>query len=407
MSDQLSSDLAALRINRESGPPSPWPKRATILAAIGLAGLAAWTYGRPAIEARVFKPEVEVTQIVVVSPAEAQAKLTSTGYVVPQRTSKVGAKLPGRIKKINAVEGQHVRAGDVLAELEDADLRAQLNAVKARALSARAQIQTAKAELADAQQKAKRERRLASQGVGAAAVAEDFEFRVPVVQKQVAAAEAAARAIEAEAESLEVNIAYLTIVAPMDGVVVGKPAGLGELVGVQAMWLVELADFGSLLVETDVPEGRLHLIQPKSPAEIVLDAFPSERFAGTVKEISPRVNRAKATVTVKVAFDDPGERVLPDMAARVSFLSERLAPEMEREKPKVIVPATAITERDGNQVVFVVEDSTIKMRQVKLGDEVGSGYELIDGPPAGANVVREPASTLVDGQKVKQKGEST
>lgn len=407
MSDQLSSDLAALRIQRDAGPPSPWPKRLLVLAALGAVGFAGWTYGRPAIEARVFKPEVEVTQIVVVSPAEAQAKLTSTGYVVPQRVSKVGAKIPGRIKTMNVAEGVMVHAGDVIAELEDADLRAQLNTVKARALSARAQIQTAKAELADAQQKAKRERRLATQGVGAAATAEDFEFRVPVVQKQVAAAEAAARAIEAEAESLEVNLTYLTIIAPMDGVVVSKPAGVGELVGVQAMSLIELADFGSLMVETDVPEGRLHLIELEGPAEIVLDAFPSERFAGTVKEVSPRVNRAKATVTVKVAFDNPGERVLPDMAARVSFLTERLAPEMEREKPKVIVPAIAIAERDGNKVVFVIEDGAVKMRPVELGDEVGSGFELIDGPPAGANIVREPASTLVDGQKVKQKGEST
>jgi RND family efflux transporter MFP subunit len=230
---------------------------------------------------------------------------------------------------------------------------------------------------------------------------------VPVVQKQVAAAEANARAIEAEVASLEVNIGYLTITAPMGGKVVAKPAGVGELVGVQASALVELADFDSLMVETDVPEGRLHLIELEGPAEIVLDAFPSDRYDGVVKEISPRVNRSKATVTVKVAFADPTTKVLPDMAARVSFLTERIDPKLKEEKPKVIVPSVAIDERDGAQVVFVLEDGAVRMRPVTLGDEVGSGFELLDGPPAGANVVRQPAKTLEDGQKVKQKGEST
>src|SRR5262249_49166906 len=146
MPDQLSNDLAALRITRDSGAPgSPWPKRLVILAVVAAIAWAGWTYGKPMVEAKVFKPEVEVTQIVVVSPAQAQATVTSTGSVVPQRVSKVGAKSPGRIKAMKVKEGDVVTEGQVLAELEGADLRAQLSAAKAKVLTARAQVQTAKA----------------------------------------------------------------------------------------------------------------------------------------------------------------------------------------------------------------------------------------------------------------------
>ena len=408
MPDQLSNDLAALRISRDSGAPgSPWPKRLAILAIIAALGWGAWTYGKPMVEAKVFKPEVEVTQIVVVSPSQAQAKVTSTGYVVPQRVSKVGAKSPGRIRAMHVKEGDKVKEGQILAELEGADLRAQMAAAKAKVLTAKAQVQTAKADLADATQKAKRERKLATTGVGRTADAEDLEFRVGTMQKQVLAAEANVKAALADVETIEAQVGYLEIVAPMAGTVVAKPAQVGELAGIQASSVVELADFDSLMVETDVPEGRLHLIELEGPAEIVLDAFPQDRFRGRVKAVTPKVNRSKATVTVKVAFEGPADKVLPEMAARVSFLSEELQPEEMQEPPRVIVPAAAIAERDGAQVVFVIEDGTLKSTPVKLGEAFGTGFELLDGPPAGANVVREPDSTLSDGQKVKQKGEAT
>jgi RND family efflux transporter MFP subunit len=394
MSDQLSSDLASLRIARDESPPSSgWLRRLVVLAVLAVGAAAAWKYGKPLVEAKVMRPEVEVTQIVVITPAEAQAKLTSTGYVVPQRVSRVGAKMPGRIKEMHAHEGKQVKAGDVLAELEAADQRAML--------------QTAKAELADAQQKAKRERKLAQQGVGTAAAAEDLEFRVVAVQKQVEAAEAGVKAAKAEAEAIEVNIGFYTITAPMDGTVVAKPAQVGELVGVQAAALVELADFTSLMVETDVPEGRLHLVQLEDPCQIVLDAYPTRTYRGRVEQITPKVNRAKATVTVKVGFEGGAEGVLPDMAARVSFLAGEPDPALADVPPKVIVPAAAIDERDGTRVVFVLEDDTVRMQPVELGEPVGSGFELLAGPPAGATVVREPPGSLEDGQKIKRKDEST
>ena len=121
MSDQLSNDLASLRISRDASPPSSgWLKRIVVAAVVIGGAFAAWTYGKPYLESRVFKEEVEATKIVTISPSQAQAQLTSSGYVVPQKVSQVGSKIPGRIKAIHVKEGTVVKAGDPIAELEGA-----------------------------------------------------------------------------------------------------------------------------------------------------------------------------------------------------------------------------------------------------------------------------------------------
>jgi RND family efflux transporter MFP subunit len=407
MSDQLSNDLAALRISRDDPPPSSgWLKRIAVVGTLGALGTAGYVYGLPEVERRVFQSTVELTQIVAVSPTEAEAKLTSTGYVVPQRSSKVGAKIAGRIKTMNVAEGSRVSEGDVLAELEGADIEAQLHTAQARVAAARATVETAKAELADVRQKAARERSLAKSGFGAAATAEDLEARVPPAQRQVAAAEANVKAARAEVEALEVNLQYLTIIAPMPGVVVSKPAQVGEIVGIQAAQIVELADFDSLVVETDVPEGKLHLISAGAPCDIILDAYPDRTLSGRVRDTSPRVNRAKATVTVKVAFEGDASNVLPDMSARVTFLASERDPNAAQLKPKIVVPKAAIAQRDGGKVVFVFEDGAVRAQAIEIGDELGTGYELLAGPGPGTQVVRDPDDELQDGQKVKKESKS-
>jgi multidrug efflux pump subunit AcrA (membrane-fusion protein) len=167
---------------------------------------------------------------------------------------------------------------------------------------------------------------------------------------------------------------------------------------------IELADFTSLAVETDVPEGRMHLVALDRPCEIVLDAFPDRRYRGRVTEIVPKVNRAKATVTVKVKFVDDVAGVLPDMSARVSFLQAELDAAKLKEPPKTVVPRSAVAEREGGKVVFVVEDGAVRMVPIELGPEFGDGFELAHGPDPGTKVVADPPADLRDGQKIKEQG---
>ena len=370
-----------------------------ILVAIG-AFLAYFVGG---LKAQLTSPEVEVTEVRLVSPAQSSVQVTSTGFVVAQVASKVGAKVLGRVADVKIREGASVKAGDVIVKLDDAEQLAAIASARARALASKARASQARATLAETKRQYDREKLLAEQGASARSVVEDLEAKAGSLSESAKAAEADVDAAQAEVHALEVNLQYTTIKAPIDGVVLGKPVEVGELVGPGTPPVAELADFASLQVETDVPEGRLHLVDKGSPAEVVLDAYPSKRHRGEVAEISPRVNRAKATVVVKVKFLDAAEGVLPDMAARVSFLNAPLDAEAMKEPPKTVVPASAIAERGGSKVVFRIEDGRARMVPVSLGAPVGNGFEVVQGPKEGARLVANPSSKLADGDTIKEK----
>ena len=403
----LTEELASLKINREVNPNRGGPLRAIITAVLVLAaGAAAWVFGYPLLEARVFKTEVALTEISMVSPAQASVTVTSTGYVVPQRISKVGAKVAGRVAKVHVKEGSTVKAGDLLAELELTGQQSSIAAASSRALAAQARVDTARATLAETQQQLERNRALLERGAIGKAAVDDLAARVRSLDQAVKAAEAEARAAQAEVNPLKVTLHDLSIVAPIDGTVINKPIQVGELVGPVGPLsnIAEIADFNSILVETDVPEARLYLIKPGSPCEIALDAYPGKRYRGATFAIGKKVDRAKATVSVKVKFVDDMEGVIPDMSARTSFLSAEVTADAIREKPKKVVPSDALAERDGNKVVFVVSEGVVKMAPVKLGPAFANGFEVVEGPPPGTRVVARPAAQLSDGQRIKEKG---
>jgi HlyD family secretion protein len=412
MSDTLTSDLASLKIDRSrrgssapKGSGSGALKALVWLAVLGGGGFVAYTQGGKYVEANFFKLEVELTEISIVSPAAASVQLTSSGYVVPQKVSQVGAKLPGRVSAIHVKEGQRVKAGDLLLEMERADRDAAVQSARMHVATAEARVQASKADLAETQLRATRERALAKQGVAPAANADDLEARVSSLGEMLKAATAEVKAAESEVAAQQVTLRYMKIEAPIDGTIVNKPPELGELLGMDIAnsKAIEIADLNTILVETDVPEGRLHFVKLGSPCEIVLDAYPEKRFRGEAVEISPKINRAKATVGVKVKFIDSTEGVLPEMSARVSFLTEALEAEKMKEAPKTVVPASAVTDRAGAKVVFALDGEEVRMRTIKLGPAFGGGFELIDGPAVGTRLVKNPAATLSDGQRIKEK----
>jgi HlyD family secretion protein len=412
VSDQLSSDLASLSIDRSSRSSGGAKRVLAWLAVLGALGYGTYTYALPQFRAQVLKTEVSVTELSTYSPMQAAVELTSSGYVEPQRVSRVGAKVPGRVSVLHVRQGQKVKSGDILLELEQADRQAGIQSAKMRAAAAEARVATARANVVETRQQAERERGLVKSGVAPAARAEDLEARVVSLTEAVRAAEAEVKAANAEVAALKVDLGYMQVHAPMDGTVINKPPEVGEVVGSDLgtvasdsdQAVIELADFNTLMVETDIPESRLHMVTIGSPCDIALDAFPTRRYRGEAVEINPKVDRAKATVGVKVKFVDPPEGVLPDMSARVSFLSKAMDEAQLKEKPKTVVPSSALVDRSGTKVLFVLEDDgVVRMRNVTIGAELGGGFEVVDGPAAGTRVVANPPETLADGQRVKEK----
>lgn len=410
--DQLSQDLASLKIDR--GPKSRdrprGPGRGIVIALVILAAIGGIGYFvvYPKIRSAILTKEVKTGDVVLLSPAQAQVKLTSTGYVVALVAAKVAAKVPGRIAEIFVEEGDTIQKGDKVARLEDVDARSAIATAKARASAARARTQTARATLAETKVMLDRERRMFEKGVSAKAQVEDLEARAGSLAASVKAAEAEAAAADAEASALGIQLDNYIITSPVSGVVVDKLVEVGEGVspGFGTPGVIEVVDLDSLVVEVDVPENRLSGITEKQPAEIVLDAFSDQRFRGEVKEIGRRINRAKATVPVKVAFLDkpkPPAQALPEMAARVSFLEKALEESALKTPPKLVVPTKAVVKRNGADVVFVVDDGEVRMTPVTIGPPFSDGLELKSNLPPGTKVVLDPAADLKDGEKVKEK----
>jgi RND family efflux transporter MFP subunit len=414
MSD-LSRDLASLRIDRSTPPPRRGvPSWLYGVAAVAvLVGVVA--FAAPSLSAKFFKTGVEVTEILLVSPAQASVDLTSTGYVLPQTVAKVGSKVVGRVKAVHVKEGAKVKAGDLLFELDPTDQKsalsaaqAKVSAASARATAAKARAQAARSNVAEVEAQLARQKKLLEGGAVAQSTVDDIALRLGGLQAQVGVAEADAKTALADAAAAQIdvsvfqgNLEAMTVVAPIDGTAITKPAAVGDVVN-PGQALVELADFSTLLVETDVPEARLGIVKVGAPCEVVLDAAADKRLRGEVAEIGPKLNRSKATGTVKVRILDRDTTVLPEMAARVSFLQKALAEADLKEPPKKIVPQTALVDREGRKHVFVLDGGKVRLVPVTLGAPFAGGFELREGPAPGTRVVANPPPTLVDGQAVKE-----
>lgn len=407
MNDRLAAELASLRIDRGTARRASSsvgrPLRVlVILGVLALGSVVAWRALAPWIESRVFKTEVSTTEILVVSPAQAQIQLTSTGYVVAQVEVDVSSKVVGRIARTTVREGEKVKADQVLFELDAKDERVGLASAAARVAAARARAWVARAQLNEIVVQRDRERRLVETGASASATADDLGTKAASLKGQVRAADADVQTAEAELSERQTTLGRMTVRAPIDGTVVTKPRQPGDVV-TPGVALLTLSDFSSIVVEADVAEARLHMVRRGGPCEIVLDAYPDRRWRGEVTEVSPKLNRAKASATVKVRFLDRDDSVLPEMAARISFLEEALDPLKLSEPPKTIVPEAALTERAGTKVVFVIDAGHARAVPVTVGKPFAGGFELVAGPSPGTRVVSAPPATLEDGQSVRER----
>ncbi|MFO1252918.1 MAG: efflux RND transporter periplasmic adaptor subunit [Inhella sp.] len=416
MSD-APSPTGLLKIDRSAGA-KPMRKRLWrwALPALLVLGAGAWLL-RPRV------PEVQTVSAALTPPSVQYQQLTASGYVVAQRRAAVTTKATGRLLELHVREGSRVKAGSLLAKLDGADVQAQLAVAQAAVGQAQAlaqqtlaQLRQAEVELRNAQAEAERAQALQKQGFISPQALDASQRRLDAARAAVAAAQAGAeqgRSGVAQARAQlglqQVNAGFTEIRAPFDGVVLAKNANVGDLItpfsnaaGSQGAVLT-LADLSTLEVEADVSESNLALVRKGQPVEITLDALPGRRFRGQVASIVPTVDRAKATVMTKVQFEQLDERVLPEMSAKVFFLSQR--PSDAEQQPLLTVPATAL---DGNRVWKLTKDAEGERVQVlavkpgqKLGDSVAVQPADAKALSGGDRLALPPAGGLKDGQRVR------
>jgi RND family efflux transporter MFP subunit len=347
---------------------------------------------------------VQAANVTQVYPSQTFTLLNASGYVVAQRKSALASKVTGRLVWLGVEEGSKVRSGEVVARLENQDVTAAREQARANLNTARWNLDQAKAELSDATLGIQRATGLIGKGYIAQADYDTALARYNKADAAVRAGEAMVSAAEAALKAADVSLEYTLVRAPFDAVILTKNADVGDIVtplGAAAnakASVVSVADMGSLKVEADVSESNLEQVKLGQPCEIQLDAIPGVRFKGKVHMIVPTADRTKATVLVKVGFIDNDPRVLPEMSAKVAFLSR--SPDPSEEKARTAVNRSAVTSRNGKDVVFVVRQDKAFETPVVLGGPLGDMEEVRQGVEAGDRVVVNPGPGLKDGSKV-------
>jgi len=337
--------------------------------------------------------EVDLTSAALTYPSQENAVLTASGYVVAQRKAAVASKGTGRLEYLGVEEGDKVKKGEEIARLEDHDVLAALDQTKAG-------LEVSRADMNDAERSLSRTKTLFGSKLASQADLDAAQARYDRVRATIVSSEAAVRAAEVAVENTRIR-------APFDGTVLTKDADVGEVVAPFASSInsrgavVTMADMSSLQVEADVSESNITRVRLGQACEIVLDAYPDKHYPGLVHKIVPTADRAKATVMTKIVFRERDERVLPEMSAKVTFLSDNPAAAEAGSPPFLAVVSSAIVVRSGNATVFVVRDSKAIETPVRTGRVIGNHTEILQGISQGDQVVVNPGANLATGTIVK------
>ncbi len=409
--------LNQLHIDRTPAPPSgdDWGARLLwilggVIALAAVVALAWFLITRPDRMA----VHVATAQAVTSAGGAAQGAslLDASGYVVARRQATVSSKITGKVQQVLIEEGQHVAVGEVIARLDDSNAQAALQQARAQTQQAASNVKLAQVALTEAGPRYQRSQRMFAQGWLSAQGVEDVRQAYDTAQAQLDLAQRQQAVANAGLE-MSRRAADDTIVrAPFAGVVTVKAAQPGEMVspisaggGFTRTGIGTIVDMDSLEVEVDVAESFINKVQDGMPATVKLNAYPDWQIPAEVIAVIPTADRSKATVSVRVGFKQKDARIVPEMGARVSFLSP--APDKAATGPavrSVTVPAEAI-KSDGPDrgEAFVVNGDTLERRAVRLGQRSGAGQVVIGGLSPGDQVAIGDIDKMHDGQKVRVK----
>jgi RND family efflux transporter MFP subunit len=396
--------LKELRIDRSAVEPSARRPLWFALAAIVLLAVAAgvW-FGMSG--SRAVPVQAAVAQAIPATGASASV-LDATGYVTARRSATVSAQITGTLTAVLIEEGDHVEDGQILARLDDTAQRAQLAQAEAQLHAAQATLVQWQSQLEQARRDWKRADDMVGRKLVSQQAVEQAHTQVDTLGAQVATQRKMIELGEASVSAAQVQLGYCTVRAPFTGVVIAKAAQVGEIVsplsaggGFTRTGVGTIVDMDSLEIEVDVTESYINRVQPKQPAQAILDAYPDWKIPAHVIAIIPTADRGKATVKVRVAIEQKDPRILPDMGVRVSFLEE--GKKADAPPPKgVLVPASAIVQHAGKSVVFAIDNDRARLTAVTPGPTYND-LRLVEGIGPGTKVVKQPPAELADGAKVE------
>ncbi len=400
----VSERLHELRIDRGAGERNPrrWVRIVVILLVAG-AAFAGWRWWT---QAQV--PTVRAVTVQESVSGGGAAVLNASGYVTARRKATVSSKVTGKVVEVLVEEGMPVKEGQVLARLDDTLPRASLALAEAQLEASRRALAETEVRLREANINLNRVRALVAEGVAkqadldtAEAEADALAARLAMEREQAAVAE---RQVGLRRRELEDTVIY----APFAGVAVSKDAQPGEMIspvsaggGFTRTGICTLVDMRSLEIEVDVNESYIARVKPRQRVEAILDAYPDWRIPARVITTVPTADRQKATVRVRIGFEQLDPRILPDMGVKVTFLGETTG-EVRR---RLTIPRAAVRQEEGRDVVYVVSGDRLERRAITLGATSGDSVEVTAGLTAGEQVAVEGLENLKEGARVRVQAE--
>jgi RND family efflux transporter MFP subunit len=402
-------DLSALRIEREPLNPGGgrWVKWVVLLVFFGAAGGGAWywlTRERPV--------QVEVATVTERAAGTQASVLNASGYVTARRRATVSSKVTGKVIEVNVEEGMAVREGQVLARLDDSTLQSALKFYRAQLEAAKRQIPESDVRLEQARVMLRRQEQLRKEGLNTPSDIDNATAEVDSLIARIASAQEQVTVAETQIAMQQTAIDDTVIRAPFSGVAISKDAQAGEMVspvsaggGFTRTGIGTIVDMKSLEIEVDVNESYISRVRTGQPVTAVLDAYPDWQIAAHVITMVPTADRQKATVLVRIGFEQLDPRILPDMGVKVTFLREADASSTAASanataQAVTLVPQGAVKTDNGSTVVFVVRDQTVERRAVKIGGTDGDRVEVLAGLKGGDRVVLSPPAELVAGKEI-------
>jgi RND family efflux transporter MFP subunit len=409
MTDSTRGALDSLKIDRSAQRPRrgfPWGWVLLLLALGG--GVLFWKWPRsPEVKTAIAKAQVSRSE------GGSQTLLNASGYVTARRAATVSAKVTGKITEVLVEEGMKVELGQIVARIDDSNVKAGLALADARLDAARRTLEETEPTLTFAQQELKRFVELRGSNAASLSDLARAESEVAALRARKVRQEADIRVSERLVDEWKQQVDDTIIRAPFAGVVTTKDAQPGEIIspmsaggGFTRTGICTVVDMGSLEIEVDVNESYLIRVQPNQPAEATLDAYADWKIPCKVIAIIPTADRQKATVKVRVGFEALDPRILPDMGVKVAFQSVAAPADPKTPAAKtasvITIPAAALAEVNGRQVVWVFNNNKAERRAVNVSRTTGSEAVLAAGVSSGEKVILNPPATLTDGAEVRE-----
>jgi RND family efflux transporter MFP subunit len=405
--DDKSALLNQLRIDRESEParPTKWPLWLAGAAGVLIIASLAWFWSRP----RGIPVHVAVAQPVSADNMAAPASiLDASGYVVARRQATVASKITGKMVELDIEEGDHVKEGQVIARLDDTNLRAALNAARAQLDYAKSGLAETEVNLKNAKRDYDRQRSLLGGHFVSQSAVDNAQTSMDALAAQLATQHTNVEVAQRNIDVAQRNLDDTVVRAPFAGVVTVKAAQPGEIVspisaggGFTRTGIGTIVDMESLEIQVDVNENFINRVQPDQKVTAKLNAYPDWQIPGHVIAVIPTADRSKGTVTVRIALDQKDARILPEMGVRVAFLDG--TPGVGGAVPKIAgaaLPPAAVQSSGAAGVVFVIHNSTVERRAVKLGTADGGRVVVLAGVTPGERVAIGDFALLKDGAEI-------